>query len=44
MDFPINVITNSIHRFECHVTWVPRHHGMERPQVADGGKASRYGG
>jgi hypothetical protein len=27
-----------------HVTWVPCHHGMARPQVADGGKASRYGG
>jgi len=27
-----------------HVRWVPFHHGMARPQVADGGKASRYGG
>jgi hypothetical protein len=22
---------------KCHVKWVPRHHGMTRPQVADGG-------
>jgi hypothetical protein len=22
-----------------HVTWVPCHHGMARPQVADGGRA-----
>jgi hypothetical protein len=27
-----------------HVRWVPCHHGMARPQVADGGKASGYGG
>jgi hypothetical protein len=27
-----------------HVRWVPCHRGMARPQVADGGKASRYGG
>jgi hypothetical protein len=26
-----------------HDKWV-RHHGMARPQVADGGTASRYGG
>jgi hypothetical protein len=24
--------------------WVPCHHGMARPQVADGGRASRCGG
>jgi hypothetical protein len=24
--------------------WVTFHHGMARPQVADGGKSSRYGG
>jgi hypothetical protein len=23
----------------CHVRWVPSHHGMARPQVADGGDA-----
>jgi len=28
---------------EVHVRWVPSHHGMARPQVADGGKASIYG-
>jgi hypothetical protein len=22
---------------KCHVTWVPCHHGMARPRVADGG-------
>jgi hypothetical protein len=22
---------------KCHVKWVPCHHGMARPQVADGG-------
>jgi hypothetical protein len=22
---------------KCHVKWVPCHHGMGRPQVADGG-------
>jgi hypothetical protein len=27
-----------------HVIWVPCHHGMARPQVADGGKSSGYGG
>jgi len=27
-----------------HVKWVARHHGMTRPQVAGGGKASRYRG
>jgi len=27
-----------------HVKWVPCHHGMPRTQVADGRKASRYGG
>jgi hypothetical protein len=27
-----------------HVRWVPCHHGMARPQVADGGKSSGYGG
>jgi len=26
-----------------HVRWVPCHHGMARPQVVDGRKASRYG-
>jgi hypothetical protein len=26
-----------------HVGWVPYHHGMARPQVADGGKSSGYG-
>jgi hypothetical protein len=25
-----------------HVRWVPRHNGMARPQVADGGAASTY--
>jgi hypothetical protein len=29
---------------EGYVRWVPCHHGMARPQVADGGKVSRYGG
>jgi hypothetical protein len=24
---------------ETHVRWVPCHHGMARPQVADGGDA-----
>jgi hypothetical protein len=24
---------------QCHVRWVPCHHGMARPQVADGGDA-----
>jgi hypothetical protein len=28
---------------QIHVRWVPCHHGMARSQVADGGKASRYG-
>jgi hypothetical protein len=23
----------------CHVKWVPCHHGMARPQVADGGES-----
>jgi hypothetical protein len=27
-----------------HVRWVPWHHGMARPQVVDGGKASSYRG
>jgi hypothetical protein len=27
-----------------HNRWVPCHHDMTRPQVKDGGKASRYGG
>jgi hypothetical protein len=27
-----------------HVRWVPCHHGMARPQVADEGKSSGYGG
>jgi hypothetical protein len=27
-----------------HVGWVPCHHGMARPHVADGGKSSGYGG
>jgi hypothetical protein len=27
----------SKHSFYIHVEWVPCHHGMERPQVADGG-------
>jgi len=27
-----------------HVGWVPCHHGMVHPQVADGGKSSGYGG
>jgi hypothetical protein len=28
-----------------HVRWAPPcHHGMARPQVADGRKVSRYGG
>jgi hypothetical protein len=27
-----------------HVRWVACHHGMARPQVADGGKSSGYGG
>jgi hypothetical protein len=22
---------------KCHVKWIPRHHGMTRPRVADGG-------
>jgi hypothetical protein len=32
--------------FVClfHVRWVPSHHGMARPQVADGGTSSGYGG
>jgi hypothetical protein len=30
--------------FASHISWVPCHHDMARPQVADGGKASRYGG
>jgi hypothetical protein len=29
---------------EIHVRWVPCHNGMARPQVADGGKSSGYGG
>jgi hypothetical protein len=29
--------------FQSHGKWV-RHHGMARPQVADGGTASSYGG
>jgi len=27
---------------EIIVGWVPCHHGMARPQVADGGQASSY--
>jgi hypothetical protein len=27
-----------------HVRWVTFHHGIVRPQVADGEKATRYGG
>jgi hypothetical protein len=27
-----------------HVTWVPCHHGMALPQVANEGKAYRHGG
>jgi hypothetical protein len=29
---------------EIHVRWVPCHHSMARPRVADGGTASIYGG
>jgi hypothetical protein len=25
-----------------HVRWVPRHHGMARPQVADGGDSLHF--
>jgi hypothetical protein len=39
---PITNIEDS--KDEILVWWVPRHHGMARPQVAVGGKASRYGG
>jgi len=27
-----------------YVMWFPFHHGIERPRVADGGKASTHGG
>jgi len=27
-----------------HVGWIPCHYSMAHPQVADGGKASSYGG
>jgi hypothetical protein len=27
---------------KCHVTWVPCHHGMARPQVADGGDSLQF--
>jgi hypothetical protein len=27
----------------CHVSWVPCHHGMARPQVADGGDSLQFG-
>jgi hypothetical protein len=29
---------------ESHVRWVPCHHGMARPQVADGGDSLQFGG
>jgi hypothetical protein len=28
--------------FNCHVRWVPCHHGMAHPQVADGGDAPQF--
>jgi hypothetical protein len=31
-----------IRGFCCHVRWVPCHHGMARPQVADGGDALQF--
>jgi len=33
-----------VYIFDVHVRCDPCHHGMARPQVADGGKASKYGG
>jgi hypothetical protein len=31
---------HKLHQYELsHVRWVPCHHGMARPQVADGGDA-----
>jgi hypothetical protein len=42
----INVLfgVNLPYYFNNHVGWVSCHHGMARPQVADGGKSSTYGG
>jgi hypothetical protein len=37
------LINSNWNKEEFHVRWVPCHHGMARPQVADGGKSSRYG-
>jgi len=34
----------SLCNMKCHVRWFPCHHGMARPQVADGGTFSGYGG
>jgi len=38
------LINSNWNKEEFHVRWVPCHHGMARPQVADGGKSSRYRG
>jgi hypothetical protein len=36
--FPSGFPTNILYAFlVSHVRWVPCHHGMARPQVADGG-------